>query len=113
MKKEKRSHLISNLVLSTLSQIILQMNRRQNATSQRILSELCQFLEVPPFLLDICSLSSQGLVLLFRKQCGSLCPGLRCKGRGRARAGFRHLALPLREVSLAQGLELSESLNDP
>lgn len=113
MKKEKRSHLISNLVLSTLSQIILQMNKCQDATSQRILFELCQFLEVPPFLLDICSLSSQGLVLLLQKTMRLAVPHLRCKGRGRAHARFQHLALPLVEVSLAQGLELSESLNDP
>lgn len=34
---------------------------------ERILFELRQFLEMPPFLLDICSLPSQGLGLLLRK----------------------------------------------
>lgn len=43
-KKKKKSHLISNLVLFTRSQIILQMNRSWRATRQSgVLFGLCQF----------------------------------------------------------------------
>ena len=58
----KRSHLISNLVLF-LSQDLFSkwMEARELLARERILFEPSQFLELPLFLLDILSLSSQGL----------------------------------------------------
>lgn len=88
------------------------MGARELLARERILFELHQFLELSLFLLDTCSLSSQGLGSLLGRTAWPAVPGSLVAREEEGHLGCKHLPLLLVKVSLAQGLEPSESLED-